>query len=179
MDAKRADHVSTEGRYAAIREVVYQRTKEQFPGISAQAITQRTAVLADGWKSGSGAQGRPFQSEWSWMDSIKHFRNRPNRFEICLWRGNTLGALCFGQTSRAGSRVRLDLIGSSPARPHVLGVAALPMISYASSVFAALVGASEIWILDPYTELEGYYQDGGFSGRMPYHRGRMGQRRIL
>lgn len=179
MDAKRLDHLSAERRYAAIREVVYQRTTEQFTNISAQAITPSTAMLADAWKQAEGPQDRPFQSNWSWQRGFMRYQREPNRFEISLWRGGALGALCLGMTSRAGSRVRLDLIGSSPARPQILGMTALPVLTYASSVFAALVGATEVWILDPYPELEGYYQSVGFSSRLPYHQGRIGQRRIL
>lgn len=179
MSARRQDHVQAENRYADIREIVFQATTRQFPGITARGITHSDTLTADSWKTASMNRSRPYVSDWNWSQEYGFYKNRPNRFELSLWRGGMLGALCFGQTSKAGTRVRMNLIESSPARPGPLGIAALPVLAYAAAIFADLIDATEIWILDPKPVLEEVYKREGFGPRSIYHGNRIGQRRLL
>jgi L-rhamnose isomerase len=73
----------------------------------------------------------------------------------------------------------MNLIESIPVRPAPLGMRALPIISYAASVFSDIIGADELWLLDPDPSLESFYMKEGFSSRTIYHGKRVGQRRIL
>lgn len=177
--SKRHDHITAEQRYRVIRQMVYETTEERFAGISAKEISLTDTILADRWKYLPDQAAREYTSGWDWNKVFPAYRNQPNRFDISLWRGNTLGALCYGKTSKAGTRVRLDLIESTPERPTPLGRAALPVLSFAASTFARLVGASEVWILEPLPELEGLYMKSGFGPRVSYGSKRVGQRRLL
>ncbi|MBB3063283.1 hypothetical protein [Microbulbifer rhizosphaerae] len=73
----------------------------------------------------------------------------------------------------------MNLIESIPVRPTPLGMSALPILSYAAAVFADIIGADELWVLDPDPYLEKLYMNEGFSSRTIYHGKRVGQRRIL
>jgi hypothetical protein len=43
------------------------------------------------------------------------------------------------------------------------------LLSFAAAVFAVIVGADELWVLDPDPYLEALYMDEGFSARTIYH----------
>lgn len=172
-------YMAAQNRYGAIRQMVYEQTMRRFTGITAKEITHADTQTADAWKSTAKNTDRKHSAGWNWHEVYATYHNQPNRFDISLWRGSTLGALCYGKTSAAGHRVRLDLIESTPARPSPLGMAALPVLAFAGAAFAILIGATEVWILDPIPELEGLYQAEGFSPRMNYSGKQVGQRRIL
>ena len=119
------------------------------------------------------------RSSWSWAKEYPYYQRRPNRFEVTLKKGGILGAICFGQLSKHGNNVRMNLIESTPIRPSVLGRKALPILSHVSAVFAQAVEAKEIWVVDPDVNLEELYKQEGFGSRELFHRTRVGQRRIL
>lgn len=179
MFSKRHDHIGAENKYEVFREVTYETVMEQFPEITARGITLRDAFTADSWKTIDRGSSRRVRAEWNWAQEFPYYQNRPNRFEISLSRGGVLGALCYGQTSKYGTRVRMNLIESTPTRPTPLGMRALPILSYAAAVFADIVGADELWVLDPDPGLEELYISEGFSSRTIYHGKRVGQRRVL
>lgn len=180
MDKKVKTFQDAQNLYGQFRDAVYDQVAERFPGIVAKSISLADARRADMWKEVDQPNQRFFRAQWEWSRTFEVYQRRPNRFEISLWRAGILGGLCYGKTSRAGSRVRLDLIESSPIRPSPLGGPFLPILAYAATSYAEIVGASEIWVMDPLTELEGVYGRVGFSGRMRYGQGsRIGQRRIL
>ncbi|WKT61285.1 hypothetical protein Q2E61_03595 [Microbulbifer thermotolerans] len=175
----REDHIRTEQKYQVFRQVTYEAVMEEFPEIIAKEITLRDAFTADSWKHLDVQDSRNYRGSWEWVKEYPYYQKRPNRFEISLWRGGVLGALCYGQTSKHGTRVRMNLIESTPQRPTPLGMRALPVLSYAAAVFADIIGANELWVLDPDPALEDLYMQEGFSSRMYYHGKRVGQRRIL
>lgn len=174
-----AGHLVAEEKYAALRDAVYGATMDRYDDLEAKAISLQAAAIGDSWKQHAFDDARPYRATWDWRQAFSVYRNKPNRFEIALWRSGSLGALCYGQTSKTNNRVRLDLIESSPRRPNPLGKTAVPILTFASSIFAELTGACEVWILDPYIELERLYQREGFGSRARYHGARMGQRRVL
>lgn len=175
----RDDHIRTEEKYRFFRETTYESVMEEFPGIVAKGITIRDAFTADTWKDLDSQSARPSRGGWDWAREYPYYQKRPNRFEITLWRGGVLGALSYGQTSKHGTRVRMNLIESTPVRPTPLGMRALPILSYAAAVFADIIGADELWVLDPDPVLEGLYMQEGFGSRTFYHGKRVGQRRVL
>lgn len=179
MFPKRQDHIGTEEKFSVFREVTYETVMEQFPEITAKGITLKEALTADSWKAIEQGPSRTARGSWNWVQEFPYYQNRPNRFEISLSKGGVLGALCYGQTSRHGTKVRMNLIESTPMRPTPLGMRALPILSYAAAVFADVVGADELWVLDPDPDLEGLYMNEGFSSRTIYHGKRVGQRRVL
>ncbi|MBI3900233.1 MAG: hypothetical protein HY308_18365 [Gammaproteobacteria bacterium] len=175
---RRVDHQQTEDRYLQIRELVYETIKKKF-SVTAAGITFHDCMTADRWKTMTGSNLREKRAPWYWAEQFTLYQNQPNRFEIALSQSGQLGALCYGRTSRAGRHTRLDLIESSPIKPSVLGMRAVPIIVQAGVTFAELVGASEIWILDPDADLVDLYSQEQFSSPQVYHPGRLGQRRIL
>ena len=179
MHQKRLDHLDAENKYEIFREVTYETVMEQFPEITARGITLKHAFTADSWKNIDPHSTRKARAGWNWAQEFPYYQNRPNRFEISLSRGGVLGALCYGQTSKQGTRVRMNLIESTPLRPTPLGMRALPILSYAAAVFADIIGADELWVLDPDPSLEKLYMNEGFSSRTIYHGKRVGQRRVL
>ncbi|MBI3896771.1 MAG: hypothetical protein HY308_00575 [Gammaproteobacteria bacterium] len=174
----RLDHQQTEDRYLRVRELVYERIMKKW-SVTAAGISFHDCVTADKWKALTGPNVRETRASWWWAEQFSVYQNQPNRFEITLSNCGQLGALCYGRTSRAGRNTRLDLIEAIPLKPSPLNTRAVPIIVQAGVMFADLVGASEIWIIDPDPKLEGLYSQEQFGGREPYHKGRIGQRRIL
>lgn len=179
MFGKRADHIRAEDKYKLIREVTYEAVMESFPDILAKEIDLKTTLTADLWKTIDETSARKNRATWDWAREYPYYQKRPNRFEISLWKGGVLCALCYGQTSKFGSKVRMNLIESTPVRPNPMGMRALPVLSFSAAVFADIVGADELWVLDPDPRLEGVYMKEGFSSRAIYHGKRVGQRRVL
>lgn len=176
---RRFDHEATEKKFSSLRELTYSATVEEFPDIQVRGITYADCIEADKWKNLPISGSRSNRSSWEWAKEYPHYQNHPNRFEISLSKGGVLCALCYGQLSKKGSRMRMNLIESTPLRPTPLGVRALPVLSYAAAIFADISGADELWVLDPDPNLESLYQSEGFSSREIYHGRRVGQRRIL
>lgn len=176
---KRSDHIQAEEKYKVFREVSYESVMEEFPGIKVKGITFDDALTADKWKLVNGNNQRPSRSSWEWAKEYPFYKNRPNRFEVSLWKNGILCALSYGQLSRHGTKLRMNLIESTPIRPSPLGMQALPILSASAATFANIVGASELWVLDPDPKIESLYKTQGFGGIEIYHGRRVGQRRIL
>lgn len=171
--------LAAEERYQRLREFAYRDTMEEFRDIEVGGIRLSDVVAADLWKYADFSGARKQRSTWHWSAEFPAYQRLPQRFDIAIWRGNTLGALCYGQPSKAKGRLRLNLIESTPIRPTPLGMRAFPVIGYAAATYAELIGASELWVLDPDPNLEGAYMADGFGGRTYYHGKRVGQRRVL
>lgn len=176
MFPTRQDHASTEQKYKLIREIVFEEIEKEFP-IQARPITLNECYKANRWETLTDADAREKRGGWDWAELYRSYKNKPNRFEMALLSGGNLGALAYGQTSRAGSKVRLDFIESTPVRPSPLGRRALPILSLAATMFANITGAEEIWVIEPIPNLEDYYKSVGFGPRKTYHQGVIGQMR--
>lgn len=172
-------HGSAESKYRLFREAVYSAVMESFPGIVADSLQFKDCLDADTWKTLCTEQARNERGSWSWQSAYLHYQNHPNRFEITLRASGVLCALCYGQTSQHHTRVRMNLIEATPQRPSPLGRRALPVVAFAASTFAELVGADEVWLIDPDPRLERLYVGEGFGAGERYHGKRMGQRRVL
>ncbi len=175
----RNDHKEVEEKYNLYREIVFEEVEKQFPGVIAKGIVFKDCVTADSWKKLPVKSGRVNRGTWDWKKEFPYYQNRPNRFEISLWRSGVLCALCYGQTSKHGSKVRMNLIESIPIKPTPLGRRALPVLGFAAATFAEIIGATELWVIDPDPEIEYLYKDEGFGDREVYHGRRIGQRRLL
>ncbi len=162
---KRRDHIKAEEKYKMFREIAFESTMEEFPEIEVKGITYLDALTADRWKAFVGSESRMKRGTWDWAKEYSFYNKRPNRFEVSLWKGGILGALCYGQTSKQKAKVRMNLIESTPERPSPLGMKALPVLSYAAAVFAEIIGAEELWVLDPDISLEEVYKREGFGSR--------------
>jgi len=168
-----------ESRYQVIRDAVYRVTAGPYPDLNIGPISRVDVFHADQWKSLDANGARKSRSSWSWANEFTAYQRIPLRFEVSIKSGQMLGALCYGQPSRAGSRLRLNLIESTPVRPTPLGGRAFPVIAFAAASYAEAIGATELWILDPDPSIEGLYMREGFGGRTYYAGKRVGQRRVL
>lgn len=178
-NSKSIGHQKAEEKYSVYRKIVYEAVIEEFPAIEAREISFADALAADMWKSLPTLNNRLERGSWGWTKEYPIYKNKPKRFEIAISSNSVLGALCFGQLSKHGTKVRLNLIESAPVRPSPLGMRALPIISFAAATFAEIVGANEVWVIDPFTSLETFYKQEGFGPREIYHGRRIGQRRVL
>lgn len=179
LGEKRSDHLAEEEKYSAIREITYSETMKEFPDIQVKGLSFVDALEADRWKEITSYKNRIERSSWAWAKEFPHYQRRPNRFEVTLSRGGILCALCYGQLSKKGSTMRMNLIESTPVRPTPMGMKALPVLSFAAAIFSDITGADELWVLDPASSLESVYNREGFGNREIYHGSRFGQRRIL
>lgn len=177
--SSQSDRMAAQERYRAFRQATYQYVAQQFPELSIGAISHIDAMSADHWKNISSENARKNRSTWNWASEYAAYQRIPSRFEVSVKTCGELGALCYGQPSAAGSRLRLNLIESTPIRPTPLGMRAFPVIALAAATFAEIIGATELWVLDPDPEIEGLYMGEGFGSRIYYHGKRVGQRRIL
>ena len=179
QNKRRLDHLKAEERYRNFREIAYEIAMEEFPDVEIRGITFNDAVvIADNWKKYQGENSREERGDWEWVKEYPFYQNRPNRFEVSLSKG-AFAALCYGQLSKHGTRVRLKPIESTPVRPSPLGIRALPVLSVVAATFANIVGASELWVLDPHPGVQSLYREQGFGGVEIYHGRRVGQRRVL
>src|SRR5690554_254508 len=177
--AMRRDHAQTESKFKQLREIAYDMAMEEFPEIQISGVSYLDALEADKWKEISRKHGRPQTASWTWAKEYPHYLTRPNRFEVTVRRGGVLAGICLGQLSKHGQNMRMNLIESTPIRPTPLGMRALPIISFTAAVFADIVGAKELWVIDPLPILEDVYCSEGFGSREHYHGKRFGQRRVL
>ena len=176
---KSKTHATAETKYMVLRNIVYERMAKDFPSLSFKKIDFSTCKVADHWKSPQEPDARGPRSGWVWSHEYPCYLRRPTRFEISVWSDSSLLALSLGQLSRYGTRVRLNLIESTPIRSVSSSQKAVPLVLRAATYFAGLVNASEVWVVDPAPSLESYYESAGFGKRERFHCSRLGQRRIL
>lgn len=172
---------STIDYYQTLRDSVYVRTANHV-GKPARidGVTFDTAIQADNWSNLSGPNNRQAQASWSWADAYRHYKSFPKRFEIAVWVGGSLCGICYGKPSHGKTKLRLDLIGSTPERPSPLGTAVFPVISIAATAYAIAIGADEICILDPINEkVSQYYMKFGYGAPAVYHANRIALRKSV
>lgn len=173
------EHLQAENKYKDLRKIAYEVAMDEFSEIEISGISYLDALEADRWKKIQNEGNRLQRASWSWAKEYPFYQKRPNRFEVSVKKDGILGGICFGQLSRNGTNMRMNIIESTPIRPTPLGMRALPIISYTAAIFAKVVGADEVWVIDPLPSLENVYQSEGFGPREYYHGTRVGQRRVL
>lgn len=100
-------------------------------------------------------------------------------FDISLWNGGKLGAICLGKPKKEKSAVTLDLIGSTPEKSSPLGKRAFSMISDAAVLYAELVEATEIWTVEPLPAVRNYYSKHGYGSLEKINRNAVQRMRLL
>jgi hypothetical protein len=73
----------------------------------------------------------------------------PKRFEVSVWRGGQLYGLSYGRPSYKKTRLRIELIESSPVRDCTAVKEVFPIINIAAQYYAIALGAEEIRIINP------------------------------
>lgn len=164
--------------YQALREAVWSITQESWPHAEIRGIDNRTVKLADSWKDMRGDHLRSSRAAWDWEPEYKAYKNKPKRYEMSVWVDDQLCGLCYGFASQHGSKVRMNLIEPTPVRPSPLGEAVFPILSFGATIYANLIEADEVWILDPVQGAVDYYKSQGFSSPEIYHGKRVGMKKL-
>ncbi|WP_086932698.1 hypothetical protein [Agarilytica rhodophyticola] len=101
---------------------------------------------------------------WDWEGggydeySFRH----PKRFEMATWYGSKLASLCLGRPSYMGGHLRLDFAEANPSENPLKG-RIIPIILSAGELYASIIGASEIRLIDPIdSKLVNYYSSFGY-----------------
>jgi len=154
-----ATHQDAETRYDRLRRQALATVQQIAPSsIHYGLIDARAQQAAESWRSASDRR-----VDWDWTNGFKTLKYRhPKRFEVAVWQTGKLIALSFGRPTYNGNRLRLDLI---EARPASLGDrdSAFPRIVVAYDVYARLIGAREIRVMNPINaEVRAYYERLGF-----------------
>ncbi|WP_299589258.1 hypothetical protein [uncultured Microbulbifer sp.] len=172
------NYPSVIGYYQALRKEVWSITQESWPQSSIKGISWKTARLADSWKEMRGANLRSSRASWDWEPEFNAYQKKPKRYEMSVWYENQLCGLCYGFASKHGTKVRMNLIESTPVRPNPLGEGVFPILSFGATVYANLISADEVWVLDPVKGAIDYYESQGFSAPEIYHGKRVGMKKL-
>ena len=156
--------------YETLRKVAYDMTKETL-GLSVKinGIDLLTAKKADQWKNIQGESLREQRSSWSWEKAYESSKNLPDRFEISIWSGAQLCAVTYGRPSHHRTKLKLMLVESSPIKPSPLTCKTFSIISTCAMIYADLIDADEVYIIDPVNDaVASYYMQFGYSAPLPY-----------
>lgn len=153
----KASHKIAEDKYRNIRAIAYEITMEELPYQDKSSIVLSEITDSAIFSFNSLSRNLERKVDWDWKFGAQMYRNRyPNRFELAVWYNNTVCGLSLGRPSYNGTRVRLDFI------ERVSGVNALkgrvtPIAVTAYEVYARLINASQVRIINPAQALITYY----------------------
>ena len=158
-----ATHLAAETKYEALRHEIRSIIEARLPYpdrklIRLEAISSQALHESGKW---SGFPTR--QVDWEWITGYPTYRFRhPNRFELALWYGSTLASLAIGKTSPGKTLVRLDFLEARPSNNPLKG-RTTPIVASTMELYARVLGAVEIRIIDPINDnVRRYYESLGF-----------------
>lgn len=134
-------------KYRAIRDRVYQLTREQFAtlGVQARQISDADAIAADTWDDKYGVV------TWKWCDFVQYARKDPKRFDLAIEAGDKLCALCLGVPTGGKMALKLHVVGSNPHENPLKGKV-LTIVFSAAHAYAAALGSLEVHLCEPVNE---------------------------
>jgi hypothetical protein len=151
-------------RYRALRTLVYEYTDSEFSGygISCREISFSDAVVADRWTaSWPDKQKQPC---WQWVQQydICNTSNRTKRFDLAVYHGGELYALCYGVPTKRKLTLKIHTLARKPGRNPLEGKI-LNIVLFAATAYAKLLGCREIWLVEPMNiRLVGLYERLGY-----------------
>lgn len=155
-----ATHIDAEKRYQSIRETALAASegilKKEYAELKLTIINQTALSASQQWE---GHNKR--HVDWDWFNSYGAFKFRyPKRFEVAVWHKNKLASLTLGRPTYHGSSLRLDFIEASPSEREI---AVFEIVIVAMRVYADMLGAREIRVMNPINEtVKEYYASYGF-----------------
>jgi len=131
-------------KYRTLRERVYRSTEQNFANlrIRARPITEANAAEADVWPDKHGVR------TWSWQQWLPAFRKDPKRFDLAIYVGETLCAVCLGQPSVGKMALKLYIVQGKPYDNPIEGNI-LNVVFYAAHSYAKALGSLEVHICEP------------------------------
>ena len=157
-----ATHLDAEQRYSKLRTAALQTAQRTInnSGRSVRLTPIDSAALSasKGWD-----QSKSRKVDWDWFEGYSAFKFRyPKRFEVALWQTSKLIGLSMGRPTYHGTALRLDVVEGSPPdlgeRPTVFD-----MILVACGIYARMINASEIRIMNPINDqVRAYYERYGY-----------------
>lgn len=162
----KATHKDAEQRYEAFRDLSRQNIQQSLPYtdrnlIRLEPISNESLVAAKLWMADPTRR-----VDWDWAGSGGYsdyaFRY-PKRFEMATWYGNSLASLCLGRPSYTGTQMRMDFTEAAPSNNPLKG-RVIPIVVSAGELYASIIGAREIRLIDPIHEkLIEYYASIGYT----------------
>ena len=153
----KVSHKIAEDKYHNIRSLAYEITMEELPyqDKSLILLSEITDSAIHSFNSLSNHSER--QVDWDWKFGAEMYRKRyPNRFELAIWYNNNVCGLSLGRPSYNGTRVRLDFIERIATKNPLVG-RVTPIAVTAYEVYARLIDASQVRIIQPAEALIDYY----------------------
>lgn len=150
--------LETKQYYNELRKVLYDQLKEDFVGFNFTPITFADAVQADAWKG----KGR---DEWSWKAAYEVYQRKSSfkRFDLCIKHAGFVSGLTYGMPTQTKTKLKVDIIESTPFREHKNNQKIFEIISTAAQYYAVLLGADEVRIMNPLNDdLVKYYCSYGY-----------------
>lgn len=164
-----ATHIEAENRYESFRKMAREAIHQELPygdrgNIKLTEISQSALIYSKIWAADLNRK-----VDWPWSEGYKSYAFRyPNRFELATWYGSALAGLSLGRPSYAGTRLRLEFIEANPSGSPLKG-RIIPITISVAELYANIIGASELRIIDPIDKkLIEYYSSFGYrycSGR--------------
>ncbi|BFM10648.1 hypothetical protein R50072_08010 [Simiduia litorea] len=157
-------HLDAEQRYDSIRKSALRAVQNALADNNTSDITLRVIDQAALTASKVWETSAIRRVDWDWLASYPSFRFRhPKRFELAIWQGPRLISLSLGRPTYHGTAMRLDFVESQPVdqgkRPKTFR-----LVTAALQVYAELLGAREIRIMNPINDaVKQYYTSYGFT----------------
>lgn len=158
-----ATHIEAENRYGNFRKLARDAIQQELPysdrgNIRLTEVSQQALIYTKIWAADINRK-----VDWQWIEGYRNYSFRhPNRFELATWYGNALAGLSLGRPSYAGTRLRLEFIEASPTNTPLKG-RIVPITISVAELYANIIGASELRIIDPVDKkLIEYYSSFGY-----------------
>lgn len=152
--------------YNKLRERMYQVVKADWPGFQISSINLNNVRQADSWASSDFKE----RKVWSWLDAYNVYRSKSNfkRFDVSVTCGGETIGLSYGLPTRHKTKLKVDIIEATPIKEHKRGIQVFEIISECAQIYATLLGADEVRIMNPLNaRLTAYYCSHGYELVMP------------
>lgn len=154
--------------YQELRNTLYEFIEDQFPSIRAHEITFRDAQQADQWPGEWLKTARA--ASWQWTRLYSDYRSNAGikRFDLALYQGGRLLALCYGVPSQKKLILKLHALERAPGA-NALSGRVVSVVLFAASAYARLLGSNELWLCNPVSDTHTrLYQKSGFEPIAPH-----------
>ncbi len=128
--------MNEETYFKQLREATYRAAERRYHQVRLSAIDDKAvnAALSGGYT-------------WAWDDDEN--AHLAARFEVAIWENSQLTGLCRGKPIETLSKLCLEIVEAAPNVPRSGRSDILPIISACATIYARMIGASEIRLMEP------------------------------